>query len=175
VQIYGRPATVRVKVFDALWYIVGKSRKMRFVVVRGWPGHAKDDVLVSTDLAFTAEQVIEGYCKRWSIEETFGWVKSRLGFEDPHNRTAHAVERTAPMALWSYSLVVVWYARWARRRRVLPFRAGGWNRTKAQPSFADMLATLRRQSWAIWVSDQAQRGRLDQKSLAPLLDVAGYG
>ena len=39
----------------------------------------------------------------------------------------------------------------------------------------DMLATLRRQCWTIWVSDQAQRGRLDQKSLAPLLDIAGYG
>ena len=175
VQLYGRPATVRVKVFDALWYIVGKGRKMRFVIVRDWPGHAKDDVLVSTDLTLTAQQVIEGYCTRWSIEETFGWVKSRLGFEDPHNRTAHAVERTAPMALWSYSLVVVWYAQWARRRRTLPFRAGSWNRTKAQPSFADMLATLRRQSWEIWVSDQAQNGRLDQNSLAPLLDVAGYG
>jgi hypothetical protein len=41
--------------------------------------------------------------------------------------------------------------------------------------FAEMLATLRRQCWTIWVSDQAKRGRLDQKSLAPLLDIAGYG
>jgi hypothetical protein len=52
---------------------------------------------------------------------------------------------------------------------------GGWYRNKTVPSFADMLATLRRQCWTIWVSDQAQRGRLDQKSLAPLLDIAGYG
>jgi hypothetical protein len=174
VSIYGRSSTVRVKVFDALWYKVGHGKRMRFVVVRDWPGHAKDDVLVSTDVSLSAAQVIEGYCVRWSIEETFGWVKSRLGFEDPQSRTAHAVARTAPMALWSYSIVVVWYARWSRRRKRLPLRTGSWYRRKQQPSFADMLATLRRESWTVWVSDHAARGRLDQKSLAPLLDLAGY-
>jgi len=175
VVVYGRCATVQVKVFNALWYIVGGSRELRFVLVRGWPGHDKDDVLVSTDLSLTATEIIEGYCKRWSLEETFGWAKSRLGFEDPHNRSEHAVQRTAPMALWAYSIVVVWYVRWARRRKTLPMRLGSWYRDKTVPSFADMLATLRRQCWTIWVSDQAQRGRLDQKSLAPLLDVVGYG
>lgn len=174
VVIYGRRQTVQVRVFDALWYIVGGDRKMRFVLVRGWPGHDKDDVLVSTDLTLTASEIIAGYCKRWSLEETFGWAKSRLGFEDPHNRSEHAVHRTAPMALWAYSIVVVWYVRWARRRKTLPMRAGRWYRNKTVPSFADMLATLRRQCWTIWVSDQAARGRLDQKSLAPLLDLAGY-
>jgi len=175
VVVYGKAATVQVQVFDALWYIVGGSRQLRFVLVRDWPGHAKDDVLVSTELSMSAREIIEGYCKRWSLEETFGWVKSRLGFEDPHNRTEHAVQRTAPMALWAYSIVVVWYLAWSRRRTTLPMRTGRWYSGKTAPSFADMLATLRQQCWTIWVSDQAQRGRLDQKSLAPLLEVVGYG
>ena len=175
VRIYGRQARVRVQVFDALWYIVGSGRKLRFVLIRDWPGHAKDDVLVSTDLTLSAEEIIEGYCQRWSLEETFGWVKSRLGLEDPHNRTEHAVQRTAPMAFWAYSIVVVWYAQWARGRKSLPFRSARWYRHKTSPSFADMLATLRRHCWTIWVSDQAQRGRIDQKSMAPLLDLVGYG
>ena len=175
VLIYGKSAQVRVQVFDALWYIVGGGRKLRFVLIRDWPGHAKDDVLVSTDLTLSAKDIIEGYCQRWSLEETFGWVKSRLGLEDPHNRTEHAVHRTAPMALWAYSIVVVWYAQWARNRKTLPFRSASWYRHKTIPSFADMLATLRRQCWTIWVSDQAHRGRFDQKSLAPLLEVVGYG
>jgi hypothetical protein len=59
VSIYGRPATVQVKTFEALWYIVGGGRTLRFVLVRGWPGHQKDDVLVSTDLSMTAAEVIE--------------------------------------------------------------------------------------------------------------------
>ena len=117
----------------------------------------------------------EGYCERWSIEETFGWAKSRLGLEDPSNRTPRAVERTAPMALWAYSLVICWYAQWAKRRSILPLRFAPWYRGKTTPSFADMLASLRRDCWTIWISDQANKGRLDQKTLAPLLDVVGYG
>jgi hypothetical protein len=175
VEIHGRTVELRLQVFDALWYTVAPKRLLRFVLVRGWPGHDKDDLLVTTDLSLTGRQVIEAYCLRWSLEETFGWVKSRLGFQDPHNRTEHAVHRTAPMALWTYSLVVYWYARWSKRRTRFPFRKAPWYRTKTAPSFADMLATLRRQSWTLWISDQAQRGPFDQKDLEPLLDAIGYG
>jgi hypothetical protein len=174
VYIYGKKQTVSVQVFDALWYIVTRERLVRFVLIRNWPGHDKDDVLVTTDLSLDARTVIQTYCCRWSLEETFGWVKSRLGFEHPQNRTEPAVERTAPMALWSYSLVVFWYAQWMRGRTKLPFRTSPWYTTKTAPSFADMLATLRRQSWAIWISDHASRDRLDQKHLAPLLEFAAY-
>ena len=175
VNISGRPATVHVQVFDALWYKVARGRLLRFVLVRGWPGHSKDDVLVTTDLRRSAKDIVTCYCNRWSIEETFGWVKSRLGFEDPQNRTELAAERTAPMALWSYSLIIHWYGRWATRRKHLPFREAPWYTTKTMPSFADMLATLRRESWTLWISDQAAHDRLDQKHLAPMLDLVGYG
>jgi len=173
--IYGRRCKVRVQVFDALWYIVGRGRPLRFVLIRDWPGHKKDDVLVTTDLSMSAAEIVEEYCTRWSLEETIGWVKSRLGFEDPQNRKEKAVERTAPMALWAYSLVVFWYAQWSRRRRHLSFRLDPWNRKKQNPTFADMLATLRREGWTIWISDQAGKGHLDQKHLEPLLDVAANG
>ena len=174
-EVYGRATTLKVQVFDALWYVVGYQRKLRFVVIRGWPGHDRDDVLMTTDLEMTASHAVELYCQRWSLEETFGWAKSRLGFEDPHNRTEHAVQRTAPMALWTYTLVICWYANWAKRRARLPFREAPWYREKKAPSFADMLATLRRQSWTVWISDQAVCGRIDQKELEPLLDAVGYG
>jgi len=174
-KIYGRPSVVQVQVFDALWYIVGRERLLRFVMVRDWPGHKKDDVLVSTDLKMNAQEIIEAFCCRWSLEETFGWVKGSLGFEDPQNRKEKAVERTAPMALWTYSLVVYWVAGWVRKRRLTPFRSAPWNKKKRNPTFADMLATLRRESWTLWISDQAQRKRLDQKHLEPLLDVAANG
>jgi len=173
--IYTRRCTVKVQVFDALWYIVGRGRLLRFVLIRNWPGHKKDDVLVTTDLSMSAEQVIEAYCARWSLEERIGWTKSRLGFEDPQNRKEKAVERTAPMALWTYSLVVYWYVHWLLRRRHIPFRIDPWNRKKQHPTFADMLAALRREGWTVWVSDQAGKGHLDQKHLGPLLEVAANG
>jgi hypothetical protein len=175
VDIYGRPATVQVRVFSAVWYRVSYDRSLLFAVIRGWPGHAKDDVLVSTDLELTPEQVIRLYCKRWSLEETFGSVKSRLGFEDPQNRCERAVQRTAPMALWTYSLVIVWYAVWAKGRRRLSIRPAPWYRRKKVPSFADMLATLRRQSWTLILSDQAGKTCFDQNAIEPLLDAVGYG
>jgi hypothetical protein len=174
-NIYGRKATVRVKVFRAVWYKVSYDKEMLFVVIRDWPGHIKHDVLTSTKLDLDATQVIELYCKRWTLEETFHWAKSSLGFEDPQNRVEHAVLRTAPMALWTYTLVVVWYLRWSARRTKLSLRLAPWYRGKTTPSFADMLAELRRQSWLRWILDRAARDRLDHKSLEPLLDAVGYG
>lgn len=175
VEIPGRKVTVQVQVFDALWYRVARGRVLRLVLVRGWPGHKKDDVLVTTDLTMSVSDIISEYCTRWSIEETFHWVKSRLGFEDPQNRCEQSVERTAPVALWTYSFVVFWYLQWATRRKKLPTRFAPWYQNKSRPSFPDMLATLRRESWSIWISDRAAHNHLAQKHLAPMLDAVGYG
>ncbi|MCX4244393.1 hypothetical protein [Paraliomyxa miuraensis] len=82
--------------------------------------------------------------------------------------------RTAPMALWIYSLVITWYAGWSKGRRSLPMRLAPWYRGKKNPSFSDMLATLRRESWTLWISDQAARRHIDQKQLEPLMDAVGY-
>ena len=160
--------TVMLTIDDTLARHTGKH-------IADWPGHKKDDVLLTTDLLMTAEQMIECYCARWSLEETFEWVKGKLGFEDAQNRTQKAVERTAPIALWAYSLVVYWYAKWSAGRRHLLFPIDPWNRNKNNPTFADMLATLRREAWTVWISDQAVGNRFDQKHLEPLLDLAANG
>jgi hypothetical protein len=61
---------------------------------------------------------------------------------DPANRLPKAVERTAPLALNLYTLVVVWLHQaghgWVR----FPWRP--WYRQKQEPAFADLLTTLRR-------------------------------
>ena len=53
------------------------------MVVRGFPGHEKDDVFVCTDTKLSPRHIIEAYAKRWSLEVTFHEAKSKLGFEDP--------------------------------------------------------------------------------------------
>jgi hypothetical protein len=73
VDVYGRTVKVRVKVFDALWYSVSGGRLLRFVLVRGWPGHKEDDVLCSTDLSTEPKQIIENYCLRWPLEISHAW------------------------------------------------------------------------------------------------------
>jgi len=70
-------------------------------------------------------------------------AKGYLGFEEPQGWTRRAVERTAPTAMLLYSLVILWFAGRGHKRLSLPDRP--WYRHKTQPSFADMLATLRRE------------------------------
>jgi DDE superfamily endonuclease len=174
VEVYGRPVRVRVKVFDALWYRVSGGRLMRFVLIRGWPGHKEDDVLCSTDLSATPAQIIQAYCLRWSLEVTFHEAKGRLGFEEPQNRTERAVERTAPMSLWVYTLTVTWFITTAtalKTARLLPQLP--WY-VKKVPAFSDMLAALRRETWRRRLLESSPAAVVNQKSLAPLLQALAY-
>lgn len=181
VEISGRPAHVKVQVFDALWHKSGRGRFLRFVLVRGWPGHKKDDVLISTDSTLGAKEIMESYCLRWPIEETFHWCKSKLGLEQPQNRTEHAVLRTAPMALWAYSLVVLWFATVGQHTNAAKFLALPWYQSKKAPAFSDMLATLRRVSWAdrirpaSAIPDRTGSMHAIQESIDAVLNAVGYG
>jgi hypothetical protein len=169
--VHGRTVTLKFKLFDALWYAVSGGRLMRLLLVRGWPGHQHDDVLCSTDRQAGAEQMIADYCLRWSLEVSFFEAKGRLGFEEPQNRTEHAVERTAPMALWVSSLTVMWYLSTGKDRCPVPQLP--WYRKRA-PSFSDMLADLRRQCWRDRLSKASTDSPTVQKSVASLLEVFAY-
>jgi hypothetical protein len=83
VIVYGKSTTVRVLVIDALWYVASGGELMRLVVVRGFPGHERDDVFVSTDENISPGYVVETYAKRWSLEVTFHEAKGKLGFGTP--------------------------------------------------------------------------------------------
>jgi hypothetical protein len=169
VTVYGKTVVVRVLVIDALWYVAAGSELVRLVVVRGFPGHERDDVFVSTDATMGAKAIIERFSERWSLEVTFHDTKGKLGFEEPQNRTEHAVERTAPMALWLYSLVVLWYVRVGHRLRSAKSPTMPWYPNKAGVAFSDMLATLRRASWAERLVTPYTSDPTLQKQIAPLL------
>jgi hypothetical protein len=173
VDLYDKKVTIQVKTFEALWYVVGGGRVLRFVLVRGWPGHEHDDVFVSTDVGRSARDILSDYCLRWSLEVTFEEVKGRLGFEDPQNRTELAVERTAPMALWVYALTVVWYVIIGQTTPGAQLRKLPWYK-KTIPAFSDMLAALRRETWRSRLLDPARPNYRDQKSFDSLLDAVGY-
>lgn len=173
VNARGRKFTVQVKVFDGIWYRVCGNHLMRFVLVRGWPGHDNDDVLCSTDLTMDAEAIIDHHSSRWSIEVTFQEAKGKLGFEDPQNRTDKAVERTAPMALWVYTLTVLWYLDLDKRLTSAQLPQYPWY-SKDVPAFSDMLAALRRETWRQRVLDPLPLRPKDQKSIDSLLHQVGY-
>jgi SRSO17 transposase len=142
---FGLHATLLVKTIQALYYKAGKDRVLTIVLVRDPEGKRPLQMFYCTRLDWDACQVLRAYACRWAIEVTFENSKQFLGLEDPANRLPRAVQRTAPMALLLYSLIVVWFHRvghvWVR------FPDRPWYRKKAEPSFADLLSTLRRVSW----------------------------
>ncbi|WP_052374037.1 IS701 family transposase, partial [Chondromyces apiculatus] len=174
VFVYGRTVAVKALVIDALWYSVSGGQQMRLVVVRDFPGHERDDVLFSTDVSLPVTDVIELYAKRWSIEVTFQETKGKLGLEQPRCRAERAVERTAPFTLLLYTLVVLWYAKTGCTLRSAQPPKAPWysprsRPAKTQPAFSDMLATLRRASWAERLSTSAAKTTMSKKPFTPLL------
>jgi hypothetical protein len=142
---FGFHATVAVKTIDALYYKAGCDRLLRIVLVHDLVGKRPDQMFYCTKLDWTAREILSAYACRWAIECTFENCKQLLGLEDPANRLARAVERTAPMALILYSLVAVWFHQTGHHFVRFPLRP--WYTKKREASFADMLTTLRRVSY----------------------------
>jgi hypothetical protein len=142
---FGLHATLAVKTTRALYYKAGKDRLLTIVLTRDVEGKRPDQMFYCTKLDWTAREILSAYACRWAIECTFENCKQFLGLEDPSNRLPKAVTRTAPMALFLYTLVVVWFHKTGHQFLRFPCRP--WYTSKEEPSFADMLTTLRRVSY----------------------------
>jgi hypothetical protein len=142
-DIYGRKDKSRIAECVARCY-AAPHRPLKVVAVEPLTGGRKNQAFFSTCADDTAEAVLTRYAGRWSMEVTFHDAKGHLGFEQPQGWTQRAVQRTAPVAMLLYSLVVLWFSREGRRHYQPLHRP--WYIGKTQASFADMLATLRGQS-----------------------------
>jgi hypothetical protein len=120
------------------------ERPLRVVAMEALQGGRGQEVFYSTCSSASAEQVIGWYARRWSIEVMNHDSKQHLGFQQPQGWTRQAVERTAPLAMLLYSLIVLWFA-CEGHRHWRPLNCP-WYTSKTKPSFADMLGTLRRRS-----------------------------
>ena len=167
-SIYGRSQRARVADQEARVY-AAPQRPLRVVAVEAIQGGRGQEAFYSTCADATAEQVIGWYAMRWSVEVANRDSKQHLGFEQPQGWSRRAVERTAPLAMLLYSLIVLWFAREGHRNwRPLDCP---WYASKAEPSFADMLATLRRQTIRRRVLSLAVSGQGSRK-LKQLLENA---
>jgi hypothetical protein len=142
-NVYGRHEKAKVGTCRALWYATAGSRPLRVVAVEPLTGGRKRQAFYSTCADASALDVLGWCARRWSLEVAFHDAKGYLGFEEPQGWTRRAVLRTAPTAMLLYSLIVLWFSRAGHRHLSLPDRP--WYRHKSQPSFADMLTTLRRE------------------------------
>ena len=114
-------------------------RPLGVVAVETLRGGRGQEAFYSTCAEATAEQVLTWYAMRWSIEVT-----------------RPAAQRTAPIAMLLYSLIVLWFAR-TGHHDWQPLHSP-WYTAKTHSSFADMLRTLRRQSLRHSISAWAPTG-----------------
>ena len=165
---YGLHADLAVKTRQGLYYKAGKDRLLTFVLVRDNSGKRPLAIFYSTLLDWTASDILAAYASRWSIEVTFENGKQLLGFEDPANRLPKAVQRTAPMALVLISLTTLWFHQTGHRHVRFPHRP--WYRKKKEPSFADMLTTLRRLSWTAFCQGALTKRGVSKTVLAKITE-----
>ena len=168
-NIYGRRDKVRMTDCVARVYAV-PDRPLRIVAVEPLTGGRRVQAFYSTRHDASGEQVLVWYAMRWSIEVAFQSSKTHLGFEEPQGWTRRAVERTAPVAMLLYSLIMLWYAREGHRYYRQLDRP--WVRLKRYVSFADMLTTLRRESLREQVLSTPASRRGNQKLIRTLLHAA---
>ena len=143
--------------------------RLRVVAVESLTGPRPRQAFCSTDLTLSAEQTLVLYARRWAIEQTLQESKTHLGFEAPQGWTRRTVERTAPTGMLLYSLIVLWFAGVGHRSYRPLWRP--WYTSKAAPSFADILATLRRERVRAGVSSPPGRDRGRRNLLATLIHL----
>lgn len=166
---FGLHATLAYKTQQALYYASGGSRLLTIVLTRDTLGQRPLQMFYCTNLNWDARQILATYAYRWAIECTFENSKQFLGFEDAANRVRLAVRRTAPMALFLYTMIVVWFHEVGHTLVKFPERP--WYRQKRESSFADMLTTLRRCSYEEKIGVLPLQPSADKTCLARLLDL----
>jgi DDE superfamily endonuclease len=119
--------------------------EIRYVLVADPEGKLRMEAFFCTDLQATPEQILDWVVMRWSVEVTFEESRAHLGLETQRQWADQAIARTTPVLLALFSLVTVLALKLSHDGQILvPVTA--WYR-KAEPTFADCLALVRRHLW----------------------------
>ena len=130
----------------AVWWHSGKPVvPIRWVLLRDPKTRFDPQALLCTDPAQDPLQILRWFVLRWQVEVTFQEVRAHLGVETQRQWSDRAIARTTPCLLALFSIVTLLAAQLdgRTRRAVL---TDSWYR-KSHPTFADALATVRRQIW----------------------------
>lgn len=142
------------QVREVCWPKGAGDQPVQLVLIRDFDGVWRDEVLLSTDQTLDADEVINGYFQRWSVEVAYAESKQRLGFHDPQVWCEKSVQRAAPMAWFVGVVVTLWYAMKGVAKEQVR-RERPWYHNKPDPTFADMLATCRYDLWTAWLKPKS--------------------
>jgi DDE superfamily endonuclease len=171
IALASRTRRLRVQVVrDVLWYSGSKTEPVSLVLVRDPKGQWRDEVLLATSTDVSAEFVVSGYCRRWSIEVAFHDSKQFVGLHDPRVRCEKSVERAHPMSWFVLSVSVLWYAAVGKKGKQVR-RERPWYRHKKAPTFADMLGALRLNLWDERITKRSGKPTPTPKILKTLVNT----
>src|SRR5262249_45521108 len=155
---------------DILWYRGCQDQPVVVVLIRDPLGQWRDEALVATDPGVSAEFLILGYCRRWSVELAFFDSKQYLGLHDPRVWSEPSVQRGQPMAWFGGALTMLGNSV-AGHEGPQVHRDRRWYQNKVSPTFTDMLGALRLQMWEYEVFGEAGDQVPSPECIAKLLNT----
>jgi hypothetical protein len=138
--------TIEIVSETALWDSTGLPPvPVRWVLIRDPAGTFPAQALLCTDLDTAPAQIVAWFVQRWQMEPTFNAVRAHLGVETGRGWSETTIRRTTPALLGLFSFVtLVAHAHWSRGEPLV--RSAAWYH-KAEPTFVDALAVVRRSLW----------------------------
>ena len=131
----------------AVWYHTALPPvPVRWILIRDPHGTFDTQALLCTDLQVAPEQSLAWFVQRWQLEVTCEEAHRHLGVETQRQWSELAIRRTTPTLLGLFSLVTL-VAHQHVSQTPLSVRQAAWYQ-KAQPTFAEALALVRRELWA---------------------------
>ncbi len=142
----GQRKTLWVVSRTALWYTPGLPPvAIRDVLVADPEGKLRMEAFFCPDLQAMPEQILAWVVMRWSVEVPVEESRAHLGVETQRQWSDKAIARTTPVLLALFSLVPV-LALKLSQNEPMPVPVTAWYH-KAEPTFADCLALVRRHLW----------------------------
>jgi hypothetical protein len=131
------------------WYRAGQGLvAVRWVFVHDLTGSHRDEYFFTTEVAMSAQEVIETYVGRWNEETTFQEMRSYLGLETTRGWKEKTVLRAAPCLFGLYTVVAALYSQLPKTSTQTP--VVDWP-GKQDVTFSDATTAVRRWLWQQWV------------------------
>ena len=173
----GADRTLEIASGTAVWYHNGfEPLPIRWVLVRDPAGRLEPRASFSTRPEDEPAAIPAEVVKRWPIEVTFEEARAHLGVETQRQWSDQAIERETPCLLGLYSVVAL-VGDALHRASPLTIRTAAWY-SKAEATFSDVLAAVRRECWGSLDIRTSRRdptyAEISRPQLARLLDAACY-